>query len=591
MSTTIPHDLRTVIAEAIHAYELAQATRIQLENASQQQYAQQVRVGEAQQQTAKQQLNAEYQRNQTQGKAEQERIGHLLAAIGDVDKTARDLLQQAGLAHITGAPVRVTGDVAPVRRTDGEVATAFAAAQLAQADLKGTLLRLAQVYLDAGHWEEVRRVLQPLLSDPKSPWHHEAQNLFCESYYRPGQQALAAGQWENARTQLEAVLAQQATYRDAATLRRTAYLRPAQHALEAKQWDVVRQHIQPWLGKEKSDAEARTLLCESYYRPGQQALTAGQWENARTQLEAVLAQQANYRDAASLLRTAYLRPAQQALEASQWDAVRQHIQPWLRKEKSDAEARTLLCESYYRQAKQASDAKQDQTANVALQALLKFDAFYRDAAVLARRVAWSLLNLEFIKIPAGKFIYGENKQQIHLDDFWISKTPITNAQYKIFVDATGYEKPQHWGNGKITIGKEQHPVIHVSWEDAQAFCRWAGVQLPGERQWEKAARGTDGRTYPWGEAAPDGNRCNFNESIGDTSTVGQYPQGASPYGVLDMAGNVFEWCEDVHEAGADRRVLRGGYYNANDVWCAARGNNDLNSRHDYSGFRVVAPSF
>jgi len=196
MSTTIPHDLRTVIAEAIHAYELAQATRIQLESASQQQYAQQVRVGEAQQQAAKQQLTAEYQRNQTQGKAEQERIGHLLAAIGDVDKTARDLLQKAGLAHITGAPVRVTGDVAPVRRTDGEVATAFAAAQLAQADLKGTLSRLAQVYLDAGHWEEVRRVLQPLLSDPKSPWHYEAHNLLRISYLRPAQQSLETKQWE-----------------------------------------------------------------------------------------------------------------------------------------------------------------------------------------------------------------------------------------------------------------------------------------------------------------------------------------------------------------------------------------------------------
>lgn len=511
MSTTAPNDLRAIIAEALHAYELAQATRLQLESANQQQYAQQVRIGETQQQAAKQQLTAEYQRNQTQGKAEQERIGHLLAAIGEVDKAARDLLQKAGLAHITGAPVNVNSPVDPVRRADSEVAAAFATAQLAHADLKGTLLRLAQSYLEAGRWEETRRVLQPLLSEPKSPWQHDAHNLFCESYYRPGQQAL----------------------------------------------------------------------------------TASQWGNARTLLEAVLAQQANYRDAATLLRTAYLRPAQQALESSQWDAVYQHIQPWLSKRQNDVEAKTLLCESYYRQAKQAFDTKQYPTANVALQTLLKLDAGYRDAAGLARRVAWSLLNLEFIKIPNGKFIYGENKQQVQLEDFWISKTPITNAQYKAFVDATGYQKPQHWGNGRAPAGKEQHPVTYVSWEDAQAFCRWAGVQLPGERQWEKAARGADGRTYPWGEAAPDGNRCNFAKGVGDTSTVGQYPQGASPYGVLDMAGNVDEWCEEVHESGSDRRVIRGGswYNDANDVRCAVRYYYLLGSRLNYDGFRVVAPSF
>lgn len=238
----------------------------------------------------------------------------------------------------------------------------------------------------------------------------------------------------------------------------------------------------------------------------------------------------------------------------------------------------------------------------------------------------SPIAFDWVKIPAGEFIMGSDKSidkdafddelpqnRMHLPDYWIAKTPVTVAQFAQFVKATNYKTTAEvegkayvyngskgdWVEGadwahprgpqSDVKQKANHPVTCVSWADAVAFCRWANVRLPTEAEWEKAARGDDGRIYPWGNEAPDKSRCNFNMIEKDTTPVGNYPKGASPYGCLDMAGNVWEWTstkwlsnyEDyVNQVnnsleGDELRVVRGGSFGSHrrGVRCAARYRN------------------
>jgi TatA/E family protein of Tat protein translocase len=190
------------------------------------------------------------------------------------------------------------------------------------------------------------------------------------------------------------------------------------------------------------------------------------------------------------------------------------------------------------------------------------------------------------------------QRKIYLDAYYIDETPVTNEEYKRFVDATGHRVPYGWNENWRTFpeGKGAHPVVNVNWDDANAYARWAGKRLPTEAEWEKAARGTDGRRYPWGNEF-DSSRCNSWESgIHTTTPVGRYsPRGDSPYGVKDMAGNVWEWCADWYDenyyknspkenpkgpASGRYRVLRGGSWNfgSNDVRAASRNYYDPDDR-------------
>ena len=165
---------------------------------------------------------------------------------------------------------------------------------------------------------------------------------------------------------------------------------------------------------------------------------------------------------------------------------------------------------------------------------------------------WRDLNT-MITIPAGEFIMGVDdgradpqdrpQHKVTLKAYMIDKYPVTNAQYARFVAATGHRPPLHWTKGKIPPGLELHPVTMVSWFDAKAYAEWAGKRLPTEQEWERAARGVDGRRWPWGNKM-DPSRLNTYYQVGSTSKVGAYPTGASPDGVLDMAGNVSEWVQD-----------------------------------------------
>jgi formylglycine-generating enzyme required for sulfatase activity len=210
------------------------------------------------------------------------------------------------------------------------------------------------------------------------------------------------------------------------------------------------------------------------------------------------------------------------------------------------------------------------------------------------------------------------QHMLYLPDYSLSKTPVTNIQYTAFVQAKGCSPPRHWTQGRPPLGKEGHPMVYVSWHDALAYCRWlsevTGKQysLPSEAQWEKGARGTDGRIYPWGDQW-EARRYNSREGgLGDTTPVWANPQGASPYGLLNMAGNVWEWTcslwgsdmgqpdfrypynpgdgrEDLVAVPEVARVLRGGAF-GNVSWrvrCAYRHRHYPINQDVDIGFRVV----
>jgi formylglycine-generating enzyme required for sulfatase activity len=193
---------------------------------------------------------------------------------------------------------------------------------------------------------------------------------------------------------------------------------------------------------------------------------------------------------------------------------------------------------------------------------------------------------EMVSVPAGQFWMGSDhgdadekpRRRVYLDAFRIDKYEVTNALYRRFMDASGRAAPQYWNDSKWN--EPNQPVVGVDWNDASVYCAWAGKRLPTEAEWEKAARGTDGRKYPWGEQW-DSSRVNSDESnLGKTVAVGSYPSGVSPYGAHDMAGNVREWVADwyadsYYQRAPDRnpkgpesgqyRVLRGGSWDG-DPW-------------------------
>ncbi len=263
------------------------------------------------------------------------------------------------------------------------------------------------------------------------------------------------------------------------------------------------------------------------------------------------------------------------------------------------------------------------------------------------------VRFDWVTIPAGEFTMGSDKQKdklaydnelpqhrLHLPAYRIARTPVTVAQFAAFVEATGHKttaeergfargwtgekwddvKGAYWrhprGPASDVAQKQDHPVTCVSWHDARAFCAWASratgekVQLPSEAEWEKAARGPStgsgaGRIYPWGDQLPTDKLCNFGWKVGDTTAVDSYPAGASPYGVLDMAGNVWEWTStkwvdsyrnykpDDNPDGDSSRTLRGGSFDLDDVSvrCAFRFRYSPGYVSNLIGFRVMSPGF
>ena len=297
-------------------------------------------------------------------------------------------------------------------------------------------------------------------------------------------------------------------------------------------------------------------------------------------------------------------------------------------------------DSYASPDGQADDSPQDEPINPSTTFMIYFP-------VIARNT------FSTVYIPAGEFYMGSNMDGqpetsplhvVYLDAYYIFRFMVTNWEFADFVNETGYvttaeiqgwsfigpDKEQRdgafWyspeGPGSNVIQRSEWPVVHVSWYDAQEFCAWAGGRLPTEAEWEKAARGTDARVYPWGNALPTGDKANFCDAAncpavwaiaGEDdgyrfhSPVGIYPNGASAYGLLDMAGNLNEWVGDWFDAdyysytpyenptGPDTgmyKVERGGswYSGWTNLRSYARGNYETpDQSHDMEGFRCVIP--
>ncbi len=194
-----------------------------------------------------------------------------------------------------------------------------------------------------------------------------------------------------------------------------------------------------------------------------------------------------------------------------------------------------------------------------------------------------------ITIPAGEFVMGDasigNQRTVELGRFQIDKYEVVNAQYQQFAEETDHKTP--WGTYPAELA--DYPVTGVSWEDAQAYCEWAGKRLPSEAEWEKAARGDDGRIYPWGDAWQEGVANTQESGVENVQAVGGYEAGISPYGVHDMAGNAAEWVNDWFDAEQQAKIIRGGSANAVQKWAQTFSRNQAppNFSLDSLGFRCA----
>ena len=222
-------------------------------------------------------------------------------------------------------------------------------------------------------------------------------------------------------------------------------------------------------------------------------------------------------------------------------------------------------------------------------------------------------------VPEGEFLMGSDpakdknaqydeqpQHSVYLDAYWIDQTEVTNGMYAKCVSAGKCFLPQndrtplhhkYYGTSKYA----DYPVVFVDWNQAKAYCAWAGADLPTEAQWEKASRGTDGRLYHWGDASPSSNLLNYG-NVGDTTEVGHYPDGASPYGALDMSGNVWEWVNDLYDiypspgnsslgslAGGSRDMRGAAYYLIEyGARSADRSGMEPTYRDNSTGFRCAS---
>jgi formylglycine-generating enzyme required for sulfatase activity len=258
-----------------------------------------------------------------------------------------------------------------------------------------------------------------------------------------------------------------------------------------------------------------------------------------------------------------------------------------------------------------------------------FTILWLVATLAAMNATDATNSIDMLRIPAGPFLMGSDdgpaderpQHRISLPEFSIDRLPVTNAQFARFLESKGVGAAtgDRWydiddndarihrrdGKWQADSGFENHPVVEVSWFGAAAYCGWAGKRLPTEAEWEKSARGIDGRKFPWGNEPPDRTRGHFTGGWNDLRPVGSFPKGASPYGVLDLAGNGWEWVSSAYLAypynASDGRedskrpqvrVTRGGGHDspAEELTTTHRGGHvsrNFRSGHHNIGFRCA----
>jgi formylglycine-generating enzyme required for sulfatase activity len=283
-------------------------------------------------------------------------------------------------------------------------------------------------------------------------------------------------------------------------------------------------------------------LREAIYRLAQAQVAAGQWDAARQTLKPLLAEKEGpfYEAANEVQRASYLMPAQRALETEQWEAVRTTLEPWLKGHKSDEDAETLVCEGYYQQAAQQGKQKHWHAALMTMLTLLERNSNFKDTERQLKQVMQK--SIEFVRVPGGAFTYDVGSKRVDLPEYRISRAPISFAQFRAFMLATGYcGDPSSSGD---------RPVTSVSWDDAMAFCRWAGLAPPTEKQWVKAV------------CTPETNRQ------------------------LEVSDVAWEWCANPRESGG--YALRKYNPGSSGGGCSFRFTY-ISSEARGGGFRVVAP--
>ena len=224
--------------------------------------------------------------------------------------------------------------------------------------------------------------------------------------------------------------------------------------------------------------------------------------------------------------------------------------------------------------------------------------------------AFSVCQIMFTDCTREQFIDEDPSYILDLEDYYIDQYEVTNVNYKACVDAGGCQPPISMTSGVGNTTRpdyyenpryDNYPVVHVSWDMAQTYCEWRGARLPTEVEWEKAARGTDARIFPWGSTMVDSTFANYDLALGDTWMVGSYENGQSPYGIYDLAGNVDEWVADWYAAypgqgseasknfGETYRVVRGGNWDSNEVSISTVNRDWRNPSLDgpFTGFRCA----